>query len=191
MQGADSIRPDQRAALVRAVAINYARLLAVKDEYEVARLYADPAFAHVLARQFDGVGTVTYHLAPPFLPGRDAAGRPRKRTFGPWVRHLFGLLARLRRLRGTAFDVFGYTAERRRERVLIADYESDMELVRNHLTPANQATALALLAWPEQVRGFGPVKAEAMARAAEERAALRQQLALPVAVSPSPAIASE
>ncbi|TAK49225.1 MAG: indolepyruvate ferredoxin oxidoreductase family protein [Xanthobacteraceae bacterium] len=169
MAAVGTLGQEKGEALARAVAVNYAKLLAVKDEYEVARLFADPAFRRDLAEQFEGPYTVKFHLAPPLLPGKDARGRPRKRAFGPWMMRLFGVLARLRILRGTAFDVFGHTAERRHERQLIADYEADVVRVLAKLGPATAATALALLALPDQIRGYGPVKAEAIAKAAAAR----------------------
>ena len=114
-------------ALPRAVAINYAKLLAYKDEYEVARLYTDGRFEKQLRDQFDGDFKISFNLAPPMLAGgTDALGRPRKRAFGAWMMPLFRLLAKMRGLRGTAFDIFGYSADRRLERDLIAGYEKDV-----------------------------------------------------------------
>src|SRR5690606_29819979 len=105
---------------VREVALTLARLMAYKDEYEVARLYADPAFARRLREQFTGDFTLQFNLAPPMLPGTDASGRPKKRQFGAWMLHAFRLLAPFKVLRGTVLDPFGHTAERRLERRLIA-----------------------------------------------------------------------
>ena len=111
--------------MAEAVARNLFTLMAYKDEYEVARLYADGAFLKKLQRQFDGDFTVDYHLAPPLLARRDpATGEPKKRVFGPWMRHVFRLSAWVRPVRGTVLDVFGYTQERRMERRLIAEYEA-------------------------------------------------------------------
>src|SRR5260370_3522172 len=113
-------------ALPRAVAINYAKLLAYKDEYEVARLYTDGNFEKQLRDQFEGDFRFNFNLAPPlFGGGTDALGRPRKRAFGAWMMPVFRLLAQMRALRGTAFDIFGYSADRRRERDLIAGYGND------------------------------------------------------------------
>ena len=107
--------------------INYAKLLAYKDEYEVARLYTDGRFEQQIRDQFDGDFRISFNLAPPLIPsGRDALGRPLKRAFGPWMMPVFRLLARMRGLRGTAFDPFGYSADRRLERDLIAGYEKDV-----------------------------------------------------------------
>jgi indolepyruvate ferredoxin oxidoreductase len=155
--------------LTRAVARQYARLLAVKDEYEVARLHLDPAFDAALRQQFGRWDRVVHHLAPPLLsrPGPD--GRPRKRPFGPWVRVAFRVLARMKGLRGTPLDPFGHTEERRLERKLARDYE---ELVEKQLLPAlkadNLALAVRLAEVVQQVRGFGPVKLANLAKARSE-----------------------
>jgi indolepyruvate ferredoxin oxidoreductase len=164
-------------ALVRAVADNLFKLMAYKDEYEVARLYADPAFRAKLAQQFEGEPRLAVRLAPPLLARRDPrTGRPRKRTFGPWIFPLFRLLARLKGLRGTAFDPFGYTAERRAERRLIAAYEASLRQILPGLSAARLPIALELARLPERIRGFGPIKIAAIAAAEEARAALLAQL---------------
>jgi indolepyruvate ferredoxin oxidoreductase len=157
--------PDPR--LREAVARGYHKCLAHKDEYEVARLHLstlDKARA-----EFDGSLRPTFHLAPPLLPGRDAAGRPKKREFGPWMLPVFRLLARLKRLRGTALDPFGRNPERRMERALIAQYEADMAEVLARVTPATHAAAVALAELPLSIRGFGPVRAANAAKAAQRR----------------------
>ncbi|MCH2095297.1 MAG: indolepyruvate ferredoxin oxidoreductase family protein [Rhodobacteraceae bacterium] len=162
--------------LKEAVATSYHKLLAYKDEYEVARLLQTTRAKAMAA--FDGDLTVTYHLAPPLLSGKGPSGRPRKRTFGAWMEGPFRMLARLKWLRGTPFDVFGYTAERRMERALIRQFEADMTRVLPMVTDDNREIVLALLRLPQQIRGFGPVKAQAEARAAKRReellAALRE-----------------
>ena len=162
-------------ALSLAVARNYAKLLAIKDEYEVARLYSQPEFREKLAATFAGDFRLSFHLAPPGLtrPGPD--GRPAKRRFGPWMLTVFGWLARLRGLRGTAFDLFGRSAERQEERRLIADYEADLALLAQ-AAGSDPAAALALAEWPDPVRGFGPVKAQALAAARLRRGAARRAL---------------
>ncbi|MEP9350717.1 indolepyruvate ferredoxin oxidoreductase family protein [Xanthobacter sp. KR7-225] len=150
--------------LTEAVARSLFKLMAYKDEYEVARLHAEPAFRAELRQAFDDGFKVSYHLAPPFLPaGRDARGRPRKRTFGPWLRPALAVLARMKRLRGTAFDIFGYSAERRMERELIGWYETLIEttFTRRDMEPFADLVAIARA--PMDVRGYGPVK-EAAAR---------------------------
>ncbi|MBC7579507.1 MAG: indolepyruvate ferredoxin oxidoreductase family protein [Tardiphaga sp.] len=165
--------------LPRAVAINYAKLLAYKDEYEVARLYTDGRFEKQVAAQFEGDFKIKFNLAPPMLSGTDASGRPRKRVFGAWMLPLFRVLAGLRGLRGTAFDVFGYSADRRLERDLIAGYEKDVATVLALLSPLTVDTAVALLSLPDQIRGYGPVK-EASVQAAKLRyAELAKDLANP------------
>ena len=164
-----------RLDLTRAVARQYARLLAVKDEYEVARLHLDPAFDAALRQQFAHWDGIVHHLAPPLLsrPGPD--GRPRKRAFGPWVRVAFRVLARMKGLRGTVLDPFGHTEERRLERQLARDYEA---LVNEQLLPAlkadNLALALRLALVVQQVRGFGAVKLANLATARAQWQALLQ-----------------
>ncbi|GAD54524.1 indolepyruvate ferredoxin oxidoreductase family protein [Limimaricola cinnabarinus] len=163
----------QADKITRAVAQNYAKLLSCKDEYEVARLFTRPEFSENLKNQFDGDYRIAFNLAPPGLPGTDAEGRPKKREFGPWILKAFGLLARGKRLRGTAFDVFGRTEERKRERALIGAYEADMDLAQERLGQGHDAEILKLLELPDQIRGFGPVKLAAMEQAAPIRDALR------------------
>ena len=152
------------------VALGYHKLLAYKDEYEVARLHltsADKARA-----EFDGDLKLSFHLAPPMLSGLGADGRPKKREFGVWIVPLFRLLASLKGLRGTAFDPFGRSKERRAERALITEYEADMAEILPHLTPATFAAAKALASLPQDIRGFGPVKEAAMVKAAKRRTEL-------------------
>ncbi|KZD23969.1 indolepyruvate ferredoxin oxidoreductase family protein [Tardiphaga robiniae] len=165
--------------LPRAVAINYAKLLAYKDEYEVARLYTDGKFEKQLRDQFEGDVKISFNLAPPMLPGTDASGRPKKRAFGAWMLPLFRILAKLRTLRGTPLDVFGYSADRKLERDLIAGYEKDVATVLNLLSPLTVDTAVQLLSLPDSIRGYGPVK-EASVQAAKARyAELAKDLANP------------
>jgi indolepyruvate ferredoxin oxidoreductase len=170
--------PDEE--LTRAVAINYAKLLAYKDEYEVARLFADPAFQAGLDATFEGKTKLAFHLAPPLLSRLDPnLGRPRKIEFGPWIMRLFHALAAMRGLRGTPFDIFGYGAERRRERGLIATYERGLDRIAANLSAENYACAVALAALPDQVRGFGPVKMAAIDKFEREWRKLEKQLKLP------------
>jgi indolepyruvate ferredoxin oxidoreductase len=167
-------------ALPRAVAINYAKLLAYKDEYEVARLFSDGSFEQQLKEQFEGDFKFNFHLAPPVLGGGlDALGRPRKRQFGPWMMPLFRVLAKMRFLRGTAFDIFGYSADRRMERDLIAGYERDIATVLKLLSPATIDTAVELLSLPDRIRGFGPVKEKAVKDTKARYAQLTADLANP------------
>jgi indolepyruvate ferredoxin oxidoreductase len=156
-----------------AAARGYFRLLAVKDEYEVARLYIDSAFARALARQFSGDVKLRYHLAPPLLTRPDpATGRIRKQTYGPWVGKLFRLLAAMKGLRGTWLDPFGHTRERRMERALIAEYEATIDTVLGGLDHGNYDIAVELAALPEQMRGYGHVKAANVASAKARQAQL-------------------
>jgi indolepyruvate ferredoxin oxidoreductase len=151
---------------VRQVALTLARLMAYKDEYEVARLYTDPKFMQRLREQFAGDFDLTFHLAPPLLPGRDAGGRPKKRRFGAGTLSLFKLLASLKGLRGGAFDPFGHTAERRMERRLIGDYRALIDRVTDDVTSTNIAAAIELAAAAGRIAGYGPVK-DAAVRAYE------------------------
>ncbi len=157
-------------ALREAVAKGYHKLLAYKDEYEVARLHLDTA-AKAQA-EFEGDLRLTFHLAPPFLSGPEHNGRPAKRAFGPWVLRAFAVLARMKGLRGTAFDPFGRTKERRTERALITQFEADMAEILPRVTPETEAIARELAELPLQIRGFGPVKEASVAAAAARRAEL-------------------
>ncbi|GMG81783.1 indolepyruvate ferredoxin oxidoreductase family protein [Paralimibaculum aggregatum] len=162
------------APLAEAVAEGYFKLLAYKDEYEVARLHSETLEA-ALSEEFDGVDRVTFHMAPPLLSRMGPDGRPRKRRFGPWMRTALGLLRRGKVLRGTVLDPFGYSAERRAERRAIRDYARLMRRIFKAVTPGTLETAVALARLPLEIRGFGPVKAEAAERAAEKQAALLAQ----------------
>ena len=145
--------------LVREIAISLARLMAYKDEYEVARLYADPAFLERLHEQFDGDLKIRFHLASAALfSGKDSNGRPCKRELGGWMLPVFKLLARFKRLRGTPLDPFGYMAERRMERSLIADYRDMMEDVLAKVDTGSLPAAIELAGAAQEVRGYGPVK---------------------------------
>ena len=155
------------------MARNYAKLLAYKDEYEVARLHADGEFERKIGAMFEGDYRVVYHLAPPLLARKDAlTGEPRKMRFGPWVLPVFKLLKGLKGLRGTPLDPFGWTEERRTERALIREYEETVERVLAGLTPHNHALALELLSLPEEIRGFGHIKMASIVAARKKREAL-------------------
>ncbi|MFN3524635.1 MAG: DUF6537 domain-containing protein, partial [Paracoccus sp. (in: a-proteobacteria)] len=149
---------------------SYYKLLAYKDEYEVARLHLTTA-SEVAAR-WEGDVRLSFHLAPPMLTGTDAEGRPRKREFGPWVLRAFRVLAAMKGLRGTPLDPFGYSAERRGERQMIRDFEADMAEVFAGLSDATLPVAVELAELPQSVRGYGPVRHEAALRAADRRAQL-------------------
>ena len=145
--------------LVREIAISLARVMAYKDEYEVARLYTDPKFMERLREQFDGDLKLSFHLASAALfTGKDANGRPRKREIGGWMLRAFGVLAKFKGLRGTPFDPFGYMAERRMERALIADYRSMIKDILPQVDATNLDTAIELAGAVQEVRGYGPVK---------------------------------
>jgi indolepyruvate ferredoxin oxidoreductase len=176
-------------ALTEAVAKGYHKLLAYKDEYEVARLYASKEFRAQLAEQFEDPKRIEFHLAPPLLAKRDPhTGHLVKQTYGPWLLTAFGLLQRLRVLRGTRLDIFGRTEERHMERALITEYEATIETILAHLTPATLATATALAALPDKIRGFGHVKERNARAAAAERTRLLEKLE---GSAPVPAMAAE
>jgi indolepyruvate ferredoxin oxidoreductase len=164
-----ALKLEDGEVFVREVARTLARLMAYKDEYEVARLYADPTFIERMRRQFSGDFKMTFLLAPPMLPGKDVSGRPKKRAFpGGWTMALFRILANLKGLRGTVFDPFGYTAERRMERRLIADYRTLIDNVVGRLDQKNLSSAIDLAREASEIRGFGLVK-EASAAAYERK----------------------
>ncbi len=163
--------------LATATARAWFRLLAYKDEYEVARLHCDPAFLEQLRAGFGDRATLRFHLAPPFLAfKRDARGRPLKRTFGGWILPVFRVLAKMRRLRGTPFDPFGYTAERRMERQLIDEFETTIQRILDALQPDTAEPAVAIIEAYLGMRGFGPVKDDAVALARERIATLLANL---------------
>ena len=166
-------RLDAGDALTRAVATHFFRLLAVKDEYEVARLHADPAFRRAIAAHFEGDYRVAYHLAPPLLAQVDPeTGEPIKGRYGAWMETAFRALAALKGLRGTAFDIFGRSEERRAERRLANEYETVMRRLLAELDQRNLALAVEIARVPEKIRGFGPVKAKAIEAAKAREAAL-------------------
>ncbi|MBK6863550.1 MAG: indolepyruvate ferredoxin oxidoreductase family protein [Ideonella sp.] len=158
--------------LARAVAQQAHRLLAFKDEYEVARLFSDPAFDAALASTFDGDLRVHFHLALPWQRGDGAGGEIRKRHFGPWMRGAMRLLAQGRHLRGTLLDPLAWTAERRLARALAADYEDSVERLLKGLSAVRLGAAVEIAEWPADVRGFGPVKQRAANAAQARRAQL-------------------
>lgn len=172
----ERVRTAGNEQLTGAVARSYYKLLAYKDEYEVGRLYSDGRFKATFAAQFAGEVRPRVQLSPPLLARTDpATGRPRKYSFGPWVFNVFGVLAKLKVLRGTAFDPLGYSAERRGERAAIADYEATVERLLTGLETHNAALAVEIAALPLSVRGFGPVKHAAAITAAKRADALWAQ----------------
>ena len=158
-------RVSSKTELAEAVARNLFKLMAYKDEYEVARLHTDAGFAEKIAAQFEGNYTLQHHLAPPLLARRNAQGELLKRAYGPWMRWAFRGLARLKGLRGTPFDPFGRTEERRQERALIEAYGHSLDELLAQLSEHNIPQALAVARIPEQIKGFGHVKARHLAAA--------------------------
>jgi indolepyruvate ferredoxin oxidoreductase len=175
---AESERVPGQTALTEAVARYYFKLLAIKDEYEVARLYTDGEFMKRVAAQFEGDYKLRFHLAPPLTNTPDEkTGEAKKSSYGPWMMSAFRVLAKMKGLRGTALDIFGKTAERRMERQLITDYEALIAELLPHLAAHNHAIAVELASIPELIRGYGHIKdrhlAAAKSREAELVASLR------------------
>ena len=167
-------------SLAAAVARNYFKLLAYKDEYEVARLYTDGSFKAALEKEFEGDLSLEFHLAPPLFNKPDpVTGRPKKTKFGPWTMRLFKLLAAMKRLRGTSLDIFAHSEDRVTERRLIAEYEALVPELLIGLTPANHALAVALASVPDQIRGYGPVKAQSVVTAKAKEAELLRKFRSP------------
>ncbi|WP_237065465.1 indolepyruvate ferredoxin oxidoreductase family protein [Microbulbifer guangxiensis] len=180
VKSAEIIKVPGSEALAEVVARNYAKLLAYKDEYEVARLYTDGRFIEELKENFAGDYTLEFNLAPPLLARHDKAlGRPRKMKFGGWMFRAFRVLAKLKFLRGTPLDIFGYTAERRMERGLIAEYEALVDRVTGALNAENHAAAIELLGYPDLIRGYGPVKEENLVKARDLRDAALERFENP------------
>ena len=176
VRAAESAKTPEQTALSEAVARYLFKLMAYKDEYEVARLHSDTGFVERVKAQFDGDLRLEFHLAPPLLAKTDPrTGEPKKMSFGPWMLTAFRVLSKFKFLRGTALDPFGYSHERQTERQLIADYEALVATILAGLTPGNHATAVALASIPEKIRGYGPVKQRHLAAAKAEENALREQ----------------
>ncbi len=180
---AERDRTPGRTVLAETAARGLFKLMAYKDEYEVARLYSNGDFLRKLQAQFEGDFRLEFHLAPPLLATRDpASGHLVKQRYGQWMLGAFGVLARLKRLRGTRFDVFGYTQERRTERRLIEEYSDLLRQIIADLSPENHATAIQLAALPEQIRGFGHVKENNLEQARVRWTALLAQYRDPVRI---------
>jgi indolepyruvate ferredoxin oxidoreductase len=176
------------AALTEAAARALFKVMAYKDEYEVARLYAESGFARRVADQFEGPYQLRFHLAPPLLADRDpATGHLKKKVYGPWMLGAFRLLAKLRGLRGTPFDIFGRTEERRAERRLVVEYDALLDEIAAGLSPENHAAAVELAALPLEIRGFGHIKGANLERAKAKEAELLARFRVPPA---SPALAA-
>ena len=170
-QAVDAENTKQVDGFSEAVAEGWFKLLSYKDEYEVARLHST-FLDDALAQEFETVGKIKFHLAPPLFAHKDKAGHPIKTEFGPWMRPAFRVLAKLKMLRGTMFDVFGYTAERQFERRLIEDYERDIIAISQKLTVDNLNDAIKFAKLPETIKGFGHVKQAHAELAAKERSRL-------------------
>jgi indolepyruvate ferredoxin oxidoreductase len=165
-----------KSGLAEAVARSHAKLLAYKDEYEVARLFAETAFQAQVERQFEGDFTLRFHLAPPLFASRDPkTGHLIKQAFGSWMLPAFKVLAKLKFLRGTPFDPFGHTRERKTERALITQYEALVAELLAGLTAANHALAVKLAAVPEDIKGYGHVKDANLEKAKRKEAELLGQ----------------
>jgi indolepyruvate ferredoxin oxidoreductase len=176
VRDAEAAKLPGSTALTEAVARYDFKLRAIKDEYEVARLYADTDFLQRVAAQFEGDYKLSFHLAPPLTNKPDPhTGRVKKSTYGPWMMSAFRVLAKLKGLRGTALDVFGKTAERRMERQLLADYEKNVDELVAGLNAGNHALAVAIASLPEHIRGYGHVKDGFVAEVREQEAKLLQQ----------------
>jgi indolepyruvate ferredoxin oxidoreductase len=175
-RAAEAEKAPGKCGLAEAVARYLFKLMAYKDEYEVARLYTDSSFLDRVKANFDGDLRLEFHLAPPLLARRDPrTGELQKKSYGPWIVRAFGLLKKFKWLRGTPLDVFGYSADRRIERKLIADYEAMLDEIAGNLTPDNHPLAVGLAAVPEHIRGYGHVKQRHLATAKADEAALLEQ----------------
>jgi indolepyruvate ferredoxin oxidoreductase len=161
--------------LSEAVARYLFKLMAYKDEYEVARLHSDAGFAAKVQSQFEGDFQLNYHLAPPLFAKRNEKGELQKQQFGAWMGTAMRLLAKLKYLRGTAFDVFGRSEERRDERALIVEYRTAIDAMLPTLNAANRDAAAAFARVPEQIRGFGHVKARHLEAARQQWALLQDK----------------
>jgi indolepyruvate ferredoxin oxidoreductase len=161
--------------LSEAVARYLFKLMAYKDEYEVARLHTDPAFTTKIAAMFEGDYKLVHHLAPPAIAKKDERGHFIKQPFGPWMRTAFGLLAKMKGLRGTALDVFGRTEERKMERALITEYQDCINEVLQTLNAGNRALAAEIARIPEDIRGYGHVKERHLAAARPKWQALMKR----------------
>jgi indolepyruvate ferredoxin oxidoreductase len=150
-------------SLTEAVARSYFKLMAYKDEYEVARLYTDQKFMRKVTSLMDGDYKLKFHLAPPLFSGKDPnTGHLKKKEFGSYMMQAFSLLAKLKGLRGTPLDIFGYQAERKKERALITEFETAVDMLLTNLKPENHAVAVEIASLPMQIRGYGHVKDKAI-----------------------------
>jgi indolepyruvate ferredoxin oxidoreductase len=154
--------------------------MAYKDEYEVARLHTDPAFVARLNAQFEGDFKLVHHLAPPMFAKKNERGELVKKPFGPWMRTAFGLLAKMKGLRGTALDPFGRTDERRTERALIGEYRAAIDELLASLSADKLPLAVEIARLPEDIRGYGHVKERHLTAARAKWAELMARWRAPV-----------
>ncbi len=181
VRAAESAKVKGESALTEAVVRYFFKLMAYKDEYEVARLYTAGEFRKKLDQQFDGDIKLRFHLAPPLFSKRDpVTGELQKREYGAWVFSAFKLLTKLKSLRGGALDIFGYTKERKTERALIGEYETTVRNLLARLDGDNHATAVQIASIPEEIRGFGHVKERNLAAAKEKEARLLAGFGMPM-----------
>jgi len=172
---AESKAAPGQVALTEAVARNLFKLMAIKDEYEVARLFTDGSFERQLRGEFASWRAIDVHLAPPLFAARDPdTGHLRKATYGAWIIPVLRTLARLRRIRGRFFDPFSWSADRRLERRLLAGYQAVVATILDKLSPANHALAIPLAQYPEKIRGYGHVKLASVKRVEPEISARRE-----------------
>jgi indolepyruvate ferredoxin oxidoreductase len=184
VRAAETPLAGKQLRLTEAVARYLYKLMAYKDEYEVARLYTDGTFREKIAAMFEGDITLKFHMAPPLLAKRDSKGHLVKQEFGPWMMKAFAVLAKMKRLRGTALDVFGHTAERRQERALIGQYRDTISALLPKLTVETLPQAVAIASIPEDIRGFGHVKERHLYAARQKEAALLASFGKPVPEAP-------
>ncbi len=187
---AEANKAPGESALAEAVARYYFKLLAIKDEYEVARLFAETDFSERVAAQFEGDYSISFSVAAPIIAKPDpVTGVPRKRRFGPWFMGALRMAAKMRRLRATPLDVFGMTAERKRERRLIVEYEALVEELLAKLAPHNHTLAVALARIPEDIRGYGHVKERHLVAAKKKEAELLAKFRAAQPAGPAPVTA--
>ncbi|KWS05317.1 Indolepyruvate ferredoxin oxidoreductase [Lysobacter capsici AZ78] len=182
VRSAEQAKAPGSTDLAEAVARYSFKLMAYKDEYEVARLYTSGDFQRKLEQQFEGDYKLKFHLAPPLLAKKDAQGRLIKQEFGPWVFTAFKWMAKLRKLRGGTFDIFGYTEERKMERQLIADYEQTISDLLPTLDGGNVDLAAEIAGIPEHIRGYGHVKEEHLHKAKAREAELLKEYRNPLRI---------
>ncbi|MDG1995339.1 MAG: indolepyruvate ferredoxin oxidoreductase family protein [Emcibacteraceae bacterium] len=170
------VKTKDHGKIYEAVAKSYYKLLAIKDEYEVARLYTNGDFLKKLNAQFDGDFKLKFHMAPPIFEKKNADGDVAKREFGPWMMTALKVIAKFKFLRGTVFDVFGYSAERKMERALITDYEKMVDKVLDKLNETNYQLCLEILEMPMSYKGYGHVKENNVNKTTEKLSQLLKML---------------